>query len=65
MKSRSGYIPGNRWQICDICGFEYRFSEMRPGVDRQKGYKVCPDCYDPPEVKFKYKRKPEKTREIV
>ena len=42
------YIPGDRKVDCDICGFTYRFSDMRRGVSAgQKGYMVCPEDYDP------------------
>jgi hypothetical protein len=42
------YIPGERKVTCDICGFEYRFSEMRRGVSgKQKGLIVGPACFDP------------------
>jgi hypothetical protein len=42
------YIPGDRLVECDICGFTYRFSQMRRGVsEEQKGYIVGPKCFDP------------------
>lgn len=42
------YIPGDRLMICDVCGFPYRFSEMRKGVSgKQKGLTVGPACFDP------------------
>lgn len=41
------YKKGDRLVDCDICGFTYRFSEMRLGVSgKQKGLEVCPICYD-------------------
>jgi len=43
------YIPGDRKVNCDICGFTWRFSDIRKGrCEDQKGYNVCPDCYDKP-----------------
>ena len=24
-----GYVPGDQWVHCDVCGFNYRSSEMR------------------------------------
>lgn len=43
------YIPGDRLVDCEICGFTYRFSEMRRGVSgKQKGLVTCPLCFDPP-----------------
>lgn len=42
------YIPGNRLVKCDVCGFDYRFSDMRRGVSgSQKGFIVCPPDFDP------------------
>ena len=42
------YELGNRWVLCDVCGFGYRFSEMRKGVSgTQKGFSICPECFDP------------------
>jgi hypothetical protein len=41
------YIPGDRWVECDLCGFGYRFSQMRKGVSgKQKGFNICPVCFD-------------------
>jgi len=41
------YVPGDRWVECDVCGYGYRFSQMKKGVSgRQKGFNVCPDCFD-------------------
>lgn len=39
MHSRNpGYQPGNHWMVCDVCGFDYRSSEMRKRWD---GAWVC------------------------
>lgn len=41
------YTPGERLVDCDICGFTYRFSEIRKGVSgNQKGLNIGPDCWD-------------------
>ena len=41
------YIPGNRWIWCDECGFGCRLHDIKHGVSlRQKGFAVCPDCFD-------------------
>lgn len=49
MKSQTRYIPGDRLVECDVCGFDYRFSEMRRGVAKgQQGLEVCPVCFDRP-----------------
>jgi len=56
------YIPGDRWVECDVCGFAYRFSEMRKGVaGKQKGLSVCPTDYDTvhPNEGWKLPFKPE------
>lgn len=42
------YIPGDRLVECEICGFEWRFSQMRKGVSgKQIGFIVGPNCFDP------------------
>ena len=43
------YIQGDRLVKCDICGFGYRFSEMR----KQRGFVVCPEDYDEPNPRSK------------
>jgi len=49
MKNQKVYKPGDRLVTCDVCDFDYRFSEMRRGVALgQKGLVVCPECYDAP-----------------
>lgn len=48
MNQPKGYIPGDRLYECEVCGFDYRFSQIRKGVSlNQKGFDVCPDCFDP------------------
>lgn len=37
------YIPGDYWMICDVCGFQYRRSQMRKRWD---GAWVCPKDYE-------------------
>ena len=41
-KINQKYIAGERIVDCDICGFSYRFREMR----KQRGFITCPDCFD-------------------
>lgn len=36
------YKTGDRWVTCDICGYDYRFSQMR----KLRGLNVCPVDYD-------------------
>ena len=38
-----GYIPGDHWVVCDICGLEYRSSKMRKNYD---GLIVCPKDFE-------------------
>jgi len=38
-----GYIPGDHWVECDVCGFEYRQSVMR---ERWDNLVVCPADYE-------------------
>lgn len=38
------YIPGDRWVECGVCGFDYRFTQMK----KQRGVAVCPECFDSP-----------------
>lgn len=60
-----GYIPGDRLYRCDICGFGYRFSQMRKGVaELQKGFDVCPDCFDPYVPTFKPKQYRNKLQKV-
>ena len=57
------YIPGNRKYNCDICGFTYRFKELRKGVaEGQKGYAVCPTCFDPVHPREKTPKIRKKTK---
>ena len=44
-----GYIEGNRLVECEVCGFVYRFKQMRRGIsENQKGVIVCPEDFDNP-----------------
>lgn len=38
-----GYIPGDHWVECDVCGFEYRHSVMK---ERWDNLVVCPQDYE-------------------
>lgn len=38
-----GYIAGNEWVECEVCGLEYRKSQMRKRWD---GYIVCPKDFE-------------------
>lgn len=39
----AGYIKGDYWMRCDVCGFDFRFSQMR---ERWDGLWVCSDDYE-------------------
>ena len=39
-----GYIPGDNWDTCDRCDFEYRVSELQ---EEWNGLTVCDECYEP------------------
>lgn len=59
MPYNKGYIAGDRKVTCDVCGWTYRFSQMRKGaMGNQRGLDVCPICWDVPhprEVAVKYR----------
>lgn len=38
-----GYIAGDNWLVCDVCGFDYRKSQMRKRWD---GAMVCHKDYE-------------------
>lgn len=38
-----GYRPGDHWVECQVCGFEYRASEMK---ERWDGIIVCREDYE-------------------
>ena len=60
------YIPGDRWVRCDECGFGYRYSQIRKGVSlRQKGYHVCPDCFDPRHPNTDWRLPPKKEGVLI
>jgi hypothetical protein len=39
----SGYIPGDFWRICDVCGFKYRASQTSKRWD---GLMVCREDFE-------------------
>jgi hypothetical protein len=38
-----GYIPGDHWVECEVCGLEYRQSKMH---QRWDGFIVCPKDFE-------------------
>src|SRR5207245_2321547 len=46
-QSHSG-IHGDPWHSCDICGFDWRTSQLRRQPGLRRGLLVCPKCYDDP-----------------
>jgi hypothetical protein len=42
-----GYIPGDNWLMCDLCGLRYRASQMRQQPHGlHKGLWVCPRDFE-------------------
>lgn len=41
--SASGYVPGDFWRICDVCGFRYRASET---FKRWDGLITCSEDWE-------------------
>jgi hypothetical protein len=39
-----GYIPGDHWRICDVCGFRYRASQT---FKRWDGLITCSEDWEP------------------
>lgn len=39
----AGFRPGDRWLVCDRCGFDYRLSQMKK---EWNGLIVCHSCYE-------------------
>ena len=42
--SNPGYKPGDYWMVCDLCGFDYRRSQMKQTWD---GKWVCREDWEP------------------
>ncbi|GAF77397.1 unnamed protein product, partial [marine sediment metagenome] len=38
-----GFIPGDWWLVCDVCGFDYRSSDMKERWDHAM---VCTECWE-------------------
>ena len=38
-----GWVPGDHWVVCDVCGFDYRHSDMKIRWD---GLAVCSADYE-------------------
>jgi hypothetical protein len=39
-----GYVPGDHWRICDVCGFQYRASQT---FKRWDGLITCSEDWEP------------------
>ena len=60
------YIPGDRWIRCDGCGFTYRYSRIKKGVSlRQKGFAVCPRCFDDRHLNTDWKLPPKQEGKLI
>ena len=53
------YIPGDHWCVCDVCGFEYRASEME---ERWDGRLVCKEDWEPRHPQEMVRAKHDDTR---
>lgn len=42
--STPGYVAGDHWVICDVCGFQYRSSQTRMRWDNLR---VCTKDWEP------------------
>lgn len=42
--SETGWIPGDHWVICDVCGFKHRASQTRMRWDNLR---VCNKDWEP------------------
>ena len=59
-------ILGDRWVRCDECGFGYRYSQIKAGVSlSQRGYHVCPTCFDDRHPHTDWKNKPRKEGKLI
>lgn len=45
-RSNDKWISGDWNAICDVCKFKYKASELRMGIGRQKGLRVCEKDWD-------------------
>lgn len=68
-----GWIDGDHWVICDVCGFKKRKSQVIEvkGSHRTQQGVVCIKCYDKPHpldyqrpIKINQKAEPVRTRVI-
>lgn len=41
---KKGYIPGDPYRVCDLCGIAYRYSETKKQWD---GLIACTKCWSP------------------
>lgn len=53
----SKYVPGDWNAVCDICGFNFKASELR---DNWKGQKVCKDDFETQHPQMFVRPRPEK-----
>lgn len=58
-KSNDTYVAGQYNVICDVCGWKYKSSELRPGIGRQKGLRVCAADWDEPHPQDKLRVRPD------
>ena len=58
-KSNDTYVAGQYNVICDVCGWKFKSSELRPGIGRQKGLRVCARDWDEPHPQDKLRVRPD------
>lgn len=55
--SHGGYIPGDFWRICDVCGFKTRASATQKRWD---GLMVCRKDWEPRHPQDNVRARPDK-----
>lgn len=55
--SQPGYIPGDFWRICDVCGIRYRASQTRMRWDRLM---VCEKDWEPRHPQDNVRARPDR-----
>lgn len=59
MPEKTTYIPGDYNAVCDVCGFEFKASQLRKRWD---GYRVCSQDWEQRHPQDFIRGKPERNR---
>ena len=59
MSEKTIYIPGDWNAVCDVCGFEFKASQLRKRWD---GYRVCSKDWEQRHPQDFLRGKPERNR---